>query len=81
MQLTVANWLSTEQRIVDAVVLSSREARRRSDFDLQLLNAKAQTLKPYTLNPDKEDKSLWFVLDVPVKIPGFPEFGSRRHRS
>ncbi len=79
VQRVISEWLlSNENRdsddspLIDAVLLATRESRRRSSFDRQLRNEKAHLIKSYFRGPDAEDESFFFVFDVPVKIPGFP---------
>ena len=79
VQRVVSDWLlSNENRdsddtpLIDAVLLATRESRRRSSFDRQLRNEKAQLIKSYFQGPDAEDESFFFVFDVPIKIPGLP---------
>jgi len=54
----------------NAVLLATRESRRRSSCDQQLRNEKARLIKSHFRGPDAEDESFFFVLDVTYKIPG-----------
>jgi hypothetical protein len=55
-----------------AVLLTTRESRRRSSSDQQLRNEKATPIKSHFRGPDVEDESFFFVFDVPYHIPGRP---------
>lgn len=70
VQLVVSDWLK-QQCLIDAVIITSREARRRSDFNRQLANEKSRILRHCLREYDEEDSSLWFVLDVAYELPGF----------
>lgn len=79
VQRVISDWLlssansdSHNAQLIDAVLLVTRESRRRSSSDKQLRNEKARLIKSYFRGPDAEDESFFFVFDVPVKIPGLP---------
>lgn len=79
VQRVISEWLlsnencdSQNKPLIDAVLLATRESRRRSSSDVQLRCEKAKLIKPYFCGPDPEDESLFFVLDVTYKIPGLP---------
>jgi hypothetical protein len=72
VQLAVSEWLMNRQNLIDAVLIVSREARRKSGFDVQLRNGKARLMKNFLNGPSLEDQSLAYSLTVPVKIPGIP---------
>lgn len=72
VQLVVREWLVNRQELIDAVVITTREARRKSCFDIQLRNTKASLMKNFLKEPNNEDQGLAFSLIVPVKIPGIP---------
>ena len=74
VQLVVSDWLKTKQNLVDAILIASRESRRRSSFDAQLLNEKARLLGHWLKPSHAEDETLAFALEVPLPIPGFPDF-------
>jgi len=67
----MSEWLSA-QKVIDAIVVATREGRRKSTFDCQLRGEKAQLMKHFLRGPDEEDQSLAFALEVPVKLPGLP---------
>ena len=69
VQLVVSDWLKQQSR-VDAVIIASREARRRADFDPHLATEKSRILRHCFAEPDKEDASLWFVLHVTYELSG-----------
>lgn len=71
VQTVMSEWLSA-QKVIDAIVIATREGRRKSTFDCQLRGEKAQLMKHFLRGPDEEDQSLAFALEVPVKLPGFP---------
>jgi hypothetical protein len=73
LQLVVSDWLKS-QRLVDAVLIASRESRRKSGFDAQLLNDKAKLLSPLLRPLGDEDQTLAFALEVPMQMPGLPQF-------
>ena len=58
--------------LIDAVLLATREGRRRSSLDRQLRNEKARLIKSHFRGPDSEDDSFFFLFDVPYHIPGLP---------
>jgi hypothetical protein len=79
VQRVISEWLLSNENsdshgapLIDAVLLAARESRRRSSSDKQLRNEKAKLIKSYFRGPDAEDESLFFVFDVPYKIPGLP---------
>lgn len=79
VQRVISEWLlsdensdSHDEPLIDAVLLATRESRRRSSSDKQLRNEKAKLIKSHFCGPDAEDESLFFVFDVPYKIPGLP---------
>lgn len=79
VQRVVSEWLlssdntdSDDAPLIDAVLLASRESRRRSSSDMQLRSDKGRLIKSHFRGPDAEDQSFFFVLDVPCKIPGLP---------
>jgi hypothetical protein len=72
VQLVIAQWLTERQSMVDAVLVTSREARRRSCFDWHFRNDKASRLKSFLKSPSAEEKSWIFELLVPIDIPGIP---------
>lgn len=72
VQLVISEWLTNRQDLVDAVLIVTREARRKSGFDVQLRNGKARLMKSFLKEPSLEDQSLAYSLKVPVKIPGIP---------
>jgi len=73
VQMIVGEWLSNRQDVIDAVIITSREARRKSCFDFHFRNQKAQYLRPFLREPTYEDQSLIFSLIVPIDIPGLPK--------
>ncbi len=72
VQLAISDWLTNRQDLIDAVLIVTREARRKSCFDVQLRNEKARLMKKFLNEPSLEDQSLAYSLTVPVKIPGIP---------
>ena len=72
VQLVVSEWLINRQELIDAVVIVTREARRKSCFDIQLRNSKARLMKNFLHEPTLEDQSLAFSLMVPVNDPRVP---------
>lgn len=72
VQLVISEWLTNRQDLIDAVLIVTREARRKSCFDVQLRNGKARLMKSFLNEPSLEDQSLAYSLTVPVKIPGIP---------
>lgn len=72
VQLVVSEWLTNRQELIDAVVIVTREARRKSCFDIQLRNSKAKHMKNFLHEPTLEDQSLAFSLMVPVNDPRVP---------
>jgi hypothetical protein len=74
VQIVLSDWLRQNQSVVDAVLVATRESRRRSRFDAQLINEKAGLLRHYLKDSDCEDHTLAFALEVPTKVPGFPNF-------
>lgn len=74
VQIVLSDWLSQNQSVVDAVLVATRESRRRARFDSQFINEKARLLRHYLKDPDREDQTLAFALEVPMKLPGFPNF-------
>lgn len=79
VQSVISEWLLSDENsdsrhkpLIDAVLVATRESRRRSSCDMQLRCEKAKFIKPYFIGPDEEDKSVFFVLDVTYKIPGLP---------
>ncbi|MDQ6939789.1 MAG: hypothetical protein M3119_06485 [Verrucomicrobiota bacterium] len=82
VQSVVSNWLlgdenscphsANKEKLIDAVLLATRESRRQSSFDMQLRNEKARLIKPYLLTPDAEDESFFFVFEVPRALAGLP---------
>jgi hypothetical protein len=72
VQLVISEWLTNRQDLIDAVLVVTREARRKSCFDVQLRNGKARLMKSFLNEPSLEDQSLAYSLTVPVKIPGIP---------
>ena len=72
VQLVVSEWLVNRQELIDAVLITTREARRKSSFDIQLRNTKARLIKNFLVEPTHEDQSLAFSLILPVKFPGIP---------
>jgi hypothetical protein len=79
VQRIISEWLlsnensdSDDAPLIDAVLLATRESRRRSSWDKQLRNEKAKLIKSHFRGPDVEDESFFFVFDVPYKIPGLP---------
>ena len=71
VQLVVSEWLK-QQCLIDAVIITSREARRRSDFNRQLASEKSRILRHCLREYDEEDSSLWFVLDVAYELRSSP---------
>jgi hypothetical protein len=72
VQLVVSEWLVNRQELIDAVVITTREARRKSSFDIQLRNTKAKLIKNFLKEPTHEDQSLAFSFIVPIKRLGIP---------
>jgi len=72
VQLVLSDWLMKNQNVVDAILVATRESRRRPGFDFHLINDKARLLRDYLKKPDWEEQTLAFALDVPMNIPGFP---------
>jgi hypothetical protein len=79
VQRVISEWLRSNENcdsdgapLIDAVLLATRESRRRASSDRQLRNEKAHLIKSHFRGPDAEDESFFFVFDVPVKIPGLP---------
>ena len=72
VQFVIGRWLSQHQGIIDAVLVTSREARRRSCFDWHFRNQKASRLKGFMREPSAEEQSWIFDLLVPINIPGIP---------
>lgn len=68
VQIVVSDWLK-QQRQVDAVIIASREALRRAAFDPHLATEKSKMLRPYFAEPNEEDASFWFILDVACEPP------------
>ena len=77
VQLVVSEWIVNKQDRIDAILIATREARRRASFDLQFRTDKANLLRPFLKAPHEEDQTLAFALDVPVNVPGFPSFTRR----
>jgi hypothetical protein len=55
------------QSLIDAVIITSREARRHSDFDGQFANEKSRILLRCLREYHGEDSSLWFVPEHSVR--------------
>ena len=79
VQRVISEWLVSNENsdsddvpLIDAVLLMTRESRRRSSSDRQLRNEKAGLIKSHFRGPDAEDQSFFFVFDVPYHIPGLP---------
>jgi hypothetical protein len=79
VQRVISEWLVGDENsdsdgmpLIDAVLLATREGRRRSSSDRQLRNEKARLIKSHFRGPDSEDDSFFFVFDVPYHIPGLP---------
>jgi hypothetical protein len=79
VQRVISEWLLSNENfdlhnapLIDAVLIATRESRRRSSSDKQLRSEKARLIKSHLCGPDAEDESFFFVFDVPYKIPGFP---------
>lgn len=72
VQLVVSEWLVNRQDLIDAVVIVTREGRRKSSLDIQLRNSKSSLIKNFLNEPTLEDQSLAFSLIVPVKHPSVP---------
>lgn len=73
VQRVVGDWIAYRQDVIDAVIITSREARRSRCFDWHLKNEKAQNLRQFLREPTQEDQSLVFSLIVPIDIPGIPK--------
>lgn len=71
VQFVIGEWLK-QQSVIDAVLVTSREARRRSCFDRHFRNQKATRLKDFLREPSPEEQSWIFDLLVPIEIPGIP---------
>ncbi len=71
VQAVMSDWLLA-QHVIDAIIIATREGRRKSAFDCQFRVEKARILKHFLRGPDAEDQSLAFALEVPMKLPGFP---------
>ncbi len=71
VQFVIGEWLK-QQSVLDAVLVTSREARRRSCFDWHFRNQKATRLKDFLREPSPEEQSWIFDLLVPIEIPGIP---------
>ncbi|MDT4966908.1 MAG: hypothetical protein QOJ64_1645 [Acidobacteriota bacterium] len=79
VQCIISEWLLSNENsesdgaaLIDAVLLATRESRRRASSDRQLRNEKARLIKSHFRGPDTEDESFFFVFDAPYHIPGFP---------
>lgn len=79
VQRVISEWLVGDENsdsdgmpLIDAILLATREGRRRSSADRQLRNEKARLIKSHFRGPDSEDDSFFFVFDVPYHIPGLP---------
>jgi len=72
VQLVIREWLVNRQDLIDAVVITTREARRKTSFDIQLRNCKAKLMKNFLNEPTLEDQSLAFSLMVPINDPRVP---------
>jgi hypothetical protein len=79
VQRVISEWLLSNENsdsdgapLIDAVLLMTRESRRRSSSDRQLRNEKPGLIKSHFRGPDAEDQSFFFVFDVPYHIPGLP---------
>lgn len=68
VRFTVSNWLK-QQCLVDAVIIATREARRRPAFDVHFATDKSKLLRHNLREFDEEDAGLWFDLDVAFDIP------------
>ena len=77
VQIVLSDWLVQKQSLVDAILVASRESRRRSSFDSQFLNEKARLLRHWLRQPDEEDGTLAFALEIPTTVPGFPSVSRR----
>jgi hypothetical protein len=71
VQFVIGEWLK-QQSVIDAVLVTSREARRRSCFDWHFRNQKATRLKDFLREPSPEEQSWIFNILVPIEIPGIP---------
>jgi len=81
VQIVVSDWLlsdensdsrcASNEKLIDAVLLATRESRRRSSFDVQFRNEKAALVKSHLRGPDAEDESFFFFLDVACSNPEF----------
>jgi hypothetical protein len=71
VQFVIGEWLMN-QDIIDAVLVTSREARRCRCFDWHFRNGKAVRLKGFLRDPSSEEQGLVFMLDVPIDVPGIP---------
>jgi hypothetical protein len=72
VQEIIGDWLLNRQDVIDAVLITSRESRRRSCFDWHFRNDKARQLKGFLRQPFPEEQSWIFDLLVPIRIPGIP---------
>jgi hypothetical protein len=72
VQFVIGKWLIEHQGAIDAVLVTSREARRRSCFDWHFRNHKARRLQGFMREPSAEEQSWIFDLLVPIDIPGIP---------
>jgi len=69
VQLIVSDWLTSGQNLLDGILIASRESRRRSGFDRQLLAGKAHLLTQFLNPPDAEDQRMVFRLQHPQDYP------------
>lgn len=74
VQMVVSDWLRSGQNVIDGVLIATREARRKSQFDQQLLTEKARLIRHLIEPPHGEDCAMAFVLEVPVDVPGLNLF-------
>ena len=72
VQLAIGDWLTIQQDVIDAVVVTSREARSKIDFNMHLRNDKAHVMRLFLREPTVEDRSLVFDFLSPLDIPGIP---------
>jgi hypothetical protein len=72
VQMVIGEWLGKHQGPIDAVLVSSRESRRRSCFDWHFRSQKAAKMKGFLKEPSPEEQSWIFDLLVPIDFPGIP---------